>query len=116
MSSSPTVREHGWLKQTRISSNGVFALRDQPHGLSWRRLRELLTRGTFGQVAGRCQPRIRDDRFPRELVHELERLPGFRNVIVHDYVALDMERVIEALDGLEPLERFLEIVRNIESA
>lgn len=53
----------------------------------------------------------RDPRFPVELVRELERLPGFRNVLVHEYVALDMDRVIEALDRLEPIERFLEIVR-----
>ncbi len=53
----------------------------------------------------------RDPRFPVELVRELERLPGFRNVLVHEYVALDMDRVIEALDRLEPIERFSEIVR-----
>ena len=42
---------------------------------------------------------------------QLERLPGFRNVLVHEYVALDMDRVIEALDRLGPVEAFLEIVR-----
>jgi uncharacterized protein YutE (UPF0331/DUF86 family) len=30
----------------------------------------------------------RDDRFPTSLVAELERLPGFRNALVHDCVAL----------------------------
>lgn len=54
----------------------------------------------------------RDGRFPADLVRELERLPGFRNVLVHEYVALDMNRVVEALDRLEPIERFLEIVRD----
>lgn len=53
----------------------------------------------------------RDPRFPVEIVRELERLPGFRNVLVHEYVALDMDRVIEALDRLQPVEGFLEIVR-----
>jgi uncharacterized protein YutE (UPF0331/DUF86 family) len=53
----------------------------------------------------------RDPRFPVEVVRELERLPGFRNVLVHEYVALDLDRAIEALDRLEPVERFLEIVR-----
>ena len=53
----------------------------------------------------------RDSRFPDDLVKELERLPGFRNVLVHEYVALDYDRVIEALDRLAPVERFLEIVR-----
>jgi uncharacterized protein YutE (UPF0331/DUF86 family) len=53
----------------------------------------------------------RDARFPADLVRELERLPGFRNVLVHEYVALDLDRVVEALDRLAPVERFLEIVR-----
>ena len=47
----------------------------------------------------------------RALVRGLERLPGFRNVLVHDYVALDLGRVIEALDDLEPVERFLQAAR-----
>jgi uncharacterized protein YutE (UPF0331/DUF86 family) len=53
----------------------------------------------------------RDVRFPDELVRELERLPGFRNVVIHEYVALDLDRVVTALDRLEPIERFLQIVR-----
>lgn len=57
-----------------------------------------------------------DGRFPPELVHELERLPGFRNVLVHEYVVLDLERAVEALGSLGPLRQFLEIVRKIESA
>ena len=52
-----------------------------------------------------------DERFPPDLVRALERVPGFRNVIVHEYVALDLERVVEALADLEPIERFLQIVR-----
>jgi len=55
----------------------------------------------------------RDDRFPADLVRRLERLPGFRNVIIHEYVALDLDRVVEALDDLEPVERFAAIVRQI---
>ena len=53
-----------------------------------------------------------DERFSEELVRKLERLPGFRNVMVHEYVALDLDRVIEALDELEPVEEFFEIVRS----
>ena len=30
----------------------------------------------------------RDERFSAALVGELERLPGFRNVLIHEYVAL----------------------------
>jgi uncharacterized protein YutE (UPF0331/DUF86 family) len=55
----------------------------------------------------------RDERFPADLVAQLARLPGFRNVLIHEYVALDLERVVEALDELDPIERFLEIVRTI---
>jgi uncharacterized protein YutE (UPF0331/DUF86 family) len=56
----------------------------------------------------------RDPRFDSSLVRALERLPGFRNVILHEYVALDPDRVIEALDDLEPIERFVTIVAEIE--
>ncbi len=58
---------------------------------------------------------LHDAHFPDELVQQLERLPGFRNVLIHEYVSLDMERVIEALDNLAPIERFAEIVRQIEA-
>ena len=58
----------------------------------------------------------RDERFAPELVDELARLPGFRNVVIHEYVALDMGRVMAALDQLEPVERFAAIVAGIEAA
>jgi uncharacterized protein YutE (UPF0331/DUF86 family) len=57
-----------------------------------------------------------DSRFPEELVRELERLPGFRNVLIHDYAALDLARVIEALDRLSPVRKFVEIVARSESS
>ena len=57
-----------------------------------------------------------DGRFPPDLVQELERLPGFRNVLIHEYVVLDLERAVDALGRLGPLREFLEIVRTIESA
>jgi uncharacterized protein YutE (UPF0331/DUF86 family) len=56
-----------------------------------------------------------DERFPADVVAALERLPGFRNVLIHEYVALDMGRVVEALDELDPIERFHAIVSRIES-
>ena len=56
------------------------------------------------------------DEFSEDLVRELSVLPGFRNVLIHEYVALDLERAVEALDRLEPVESFLEIIRRIESA
>lgn len=53
--------------------------------------------------------------FSDELVDELSRLPGFRNVLIHEYVALDLDRAVDALHRLEPVEAFLDIVRSIES-
>lgn len=56
----------------------------------------------------------RDERFPADVVEQLERLPGFRNIVVHEYVALDLERVVEALHDLTAVERFASIVTDIE--
>lgn len=58
--------------------------------------------------AVRCLPRAGP--FPPELVRELERLPGFRNVLIHEYVGIDMERVIAAMDELGPIEEFADRV------
>jgi uncharacterized protein YutE (UPF0331/DUF86 family) len=55
----------------------------------------------------------RDARFAPDLVRKLERLPGFRNVVIHEYVVLDLDRVVEALDDLGPVEEFLEIARRL---
>lgn len=48
--------------------------------------------------------------FSPELVDELARLPGFRNVLIHEYVGLDYDLVVRALDRLEPVQRFVRIV------
>lgn len=48
--------------------------------------------------------------FPSELVAELAWLPGFRNILVHEYVGLDYGLVVEALDNLGFVEAFLEAV------
>ena len=58
----------------------------------------------------------RDARFPPEVVRELERVPGFRNVIIKEYVALDLDRVVEALGRLDPVDTFMRIVADIERA
>ena len=57
----------------------------------------------------------RDERFEASLVAGLEPLPGFRNVLVHDYVSLDLDRVVEALDRLDSVERFFAVVHGIIS-
>ena len=55
----------------------------------------------------------RDPRFSAQLVRELEPLPGFRNVLIHDYIGLDLNRVVEALDRLAPVESFYAVVHGI---
>ncbi len=56
------------------------------------------------------------EQFPGPLVERLVPLPGFRNVLIHQYVALDFERVLEALSDLTPIEEFYEIVAGMASA
>ncbi len=58
----------------------------------------------------------RDRRFPAEVIHELERIPGFRNVVIHEYVSLDLDRVVDALGRLDPIDRFVAIVGEIEAS
>jgi uncharacterized protein YutE (UPF0331/DUF86 family) len=53
--------------------------------------------------------------FPAELIDQLAALPGLRNVMVHEYVALDLDRAVEALHHLQPLEEFLTIVQRLET-
>ncbi len=53
---------------------------------------------------------------PPEVVSELLPLAGFRNVLIHEYVALDLERAVEALERLEPIARFADAVRAMEAA
>jgi uncharacterized protein YutE (UPF0331/DUF86 family) len=69
----------------------------------------------FDDYLGAVRSLGRDERFPGELVRDLERLPGFRNILVHEYVALDMRRVLDALDRLEPVRLFARIVAAMES-
>ena len=54
------------------------------------------------------------DPFPKDLVDRLQKLPGFRNVLVHDYVELDYDRVIEAVRELDDVREFVRIVANLE--
>jgi uncharacterized protein YutE (UPF0331/DUF86 family) len=51
---------------------------------------------------------------PADLVDSLARLPGFRNVLLHDYVRLDLGRAVDALDDLEPLRLFMGLVAERE--
>lgn len=49
--------------------------------------------------------------FPEPLVNDLARLPGFRNVLLHEYVELDYEVAVRALREMEPVEAFVEAAR-----
>ena len=51
--------------------------------------------------------------FPGDLVEALEPLPAFLNVVIHDYVALELARALEALDELGPVEQFAAIVARV---
>jgi uncharacterized protein YutE (UPF0331/DUF86 family) len=50
-----------------------------------------------------------------DVAGELAARRGDRFEDYTEYVALDLQRVVEALDRLEPVERFAEIVRSIEA-
>lgn len=52
--------------------------------------------------------------FPKDLVDRLVELPGFRNVLVHDYVALDHGLVLEAARRLDAVEEFVRIAAGLE--
>lgn len=55
------------------------------------------------------------DGIPAELVGRLEPLPGFRNVLVHEYVALDYQRVLGALGELDTVDAFVKAVAALEA-
>jgi len=48
------------------------------------------------------------------MVRDLEKLPGFRNVVIHEYVSLDYALVIKALERLGVVEEFAEAVRRLD--
>ena len=54
--------------------------------------------------------RLDGDDFPPEMVEELARLPGFRNILIHENVGLDYDLVLRALNHLDPIAQF---VRNV---
>jgi uncharacterized protein YutE (UPF0331/DUF86 family) len=56
----------------------------------------------------------RDSRFPADMVAQLERLPGFRNVVIHEYVALDLDRVVDAFAHLDVIDQFIAVVGRLE--
>jgi uncharacterized protein YutE (UPF0331/DUF86 family) len=69
----------------------------------------------FEDYTGAVRNLAADDRFPADLVRALEPLPDFRNVLIHEYVGLDMDRVVQALDRLDPIDEFVSIASRIEA-
>jgi uncharacterized protein YutE (UPF0331/DUF86 family) len=53
--------------------------------------------------------------FSDNLLDSLGRLPGFRNIVVHDYVGLDLNRAVQALHELDEIDDFIRIVAKMES-
>lgn len=45
--------------------------------------------------------------FATDLVEPLVRLPGFRNVLLHEYVGFDLDRAVRALHELGPVRGFV---------
>jgi uncharacterized protein YutE (UPF0331/DUF86 family) len=70
----------------------------------------------FADYTGAIRNLELDRRFPAELVRRLEKIPGFRNVIVHEYVVLDLDLAVTALHDLEVLEKFVSLVAIAEAA
>lgn len=52
--------------------------------------------------------------FPPELVRQLSLLPGFRNVLIREYVRLDYDRVVEALERLDLVDDFARRVAELQ--
>lgn len=65
----------------------------------------------FEDYTGAVRNLARMEGFGAELVDELSRIPGFRNVLIHEYVELDYDIVVVALDRLDPIREFAEVVR-----
>lgn len=48
---------------------------------------------------------------PPELADRLAPIAGFRNILVHEYLAIDWDEVYNNLASLDDLERFAELIR-----
>jgi uncharacterized protein YutE (UPF0331/DUF86 family) len=70
----------------------------------------------FDDYTGAVRNLRQHEGFTEDVVAKLARLPGFRNVVIHEYVALDLERVLEALHDLEPVEQLVGLAAAIEGS
>ena len=51
---------------------------------------------------------------PQELVDRLARLPGFRNILIKEYVSLDYEQVVGAIRDPGPIAEFARLAAALE--
>jgi uncharacterized protein YutE (UPF0331/DUF86 family) len=49
---------------------------------------------------------------PLDFAHSLAPMAGFRNILIHEYVRLDWNRVYRYLQNLDDLRRFSELIRS----
>lgn len=68
-------------------------------------------RESFDDYTQAVRNLVNDSRFPPDLVERLAQLPGFRNVVIHEYMEIDFDRVVEAVNNLEPVKEFVAILR-----
>jgi uncharacterized protein YutE (UPF0331/DUF86 family) len=68
----------------------------------------------FDDFTGAIRALAQIEGFDAELVDRLAPLAGFRNILVHEYVQLNYDRVIAALDGLDPVDDFIVAVARLE--
>ena len=80
-----------------------------------------------GELAARRGQRFEDyteavrslsayEKFSPDLVDRLSLLPGFRDVLIHEYVALDYEQVVRAIRDLEPPAEFVRRAAALEQS
>lgn len=67
---------------------------------------------SFEDYRGAIRALEQSGKFPPAMIRRLERMPGFRNVLIHEYVRFDLERAVEALADIETVREFALIVRS----
>lgn len=68
---------------------------------------------TFGDYTEAVRNLASIEGFSPATIERLARLPGFRNVLIHEYVGLDYGLAVAALDDLAPVDDFVKQVAEI---
>lgn len=65
------------------------------------------------ETYGRCFERLREnDYIDKELEDKLKGMAGLRNILVYEYVAVDLSQLFEMLEHLNDFRRFAEVVHD----